>query len=129
MPGRKPLRTVLGGSGGPAVKDTTGNPLANNYTSSFFTNGPGPLINSTNPAPGAPGVSSVTAASVTFSNPMDPTSLSSSTIFLKDPSGNVLLPRRGTGSQARSARDGTSRRGRSGLVTQFPAGVITLPGE
>jgi hypothetical protein len=82
--------TVLGGSSGPVVKDSGGHALAATYTSSFFTSGPAPTVVSVSPTSGANGVSNAAAITVTFSHPMDPSTLTASTFFVKDSGGNVL---------------------------------------
>lgn len=68
------------------AKDTAGNPLAANYSWTFTTGAAPdttpPTISSTTPANSATGVSLGTAPSVTFSEPMDCTSLTTSTFTL-----------------------------------------------
>src|SRR5262249_19397601 len=79
---------VVGGSSG--VKDTAGNALLATYTSSFFTDGPAPVVSSTSPATGTTGVGTTASVSVTFNHAMDATTITTSTFVVKDPSGNVL---------------------------------------
>jgi len=82
--------SVLGGSSGPVIKDQGGNALLATYSWSFLTDGPAPVVSSTAPAAGATGVGTAANVTVTFSHGMDPTTITNSTILIKDPSGNVV---------------------------------------
>jgi len=79
--------TVKGGSTDPRVKDTAGNALAANVTWSF-TIAPDvtpPTVTSTSPASGATGVSRTANITATFSEAMDATTISTSTVELRNP--------------------------------------------
>ncbi|MGH9421325.1 MAG: Ig-like domain-containing protein, partial [Thermoanaerobaculia bacterium] len=66
------------------VKDMAGNKMAANFTWSFTTrDDTGPTVISTSPANGATSVAPATAITVTFSEAMDPTTITASTITLK----------------------------------------------
>lgn len=87
--------TVKAGSGG--VRDAAGNALASNYTWSFTTAAQAPpadttppTVSSVSPANGATGVSVAALAIVTFSEAMDASTISTSTIELRDAS-NALV--------------------------------------
>jgi hypothetical protein len=81
---------VLGGNATPVVKDTGGNTLRATFSWSFTVDGPAPTVNSVTPANGATGVSTTSTVSVAFSHAMGPTTITTSTLFLTGPSGNVV---------------------------------------
>jgi hypothetical protein len=76
-----------------AVKDLAGNQLAGPVVWSFTTAGPAdttpPTVTSVTPANGATGVILPTAVAVTFSEPIDPSTLTTSTFTLRTPAGVV----------------------------------------
>lgn len=83
--------TVEGGAGGAA--DEAGNPLAADTTWSFTTAAPPgpdttpPTITAMTPANGATGVALNVAPTVTFSEPMDPATITTTTVQLNGPGG------------------------------------------
>jgi hypothetical protein len=80
---------VHGGASG--VKDVAGNALAADATSSFTTrDAVPPVVTSVLPAAGSANVDSGTMVSATFSKPMDATTVSSSTVELRD-AANTLV--------------------------------------
>jgi hypothetical protein len=84
--------TVRGGSADPRVKDVAGNALAANVTWSF-TIAPDitpPTVTSTSPASGATNVSRTARITATFSEAMDATTISTSTVELRNPA-NALV--------------------------------------
>jgi hypothetical protein len=84
---------VIGGSSG--VKDVAGNALATTFTWSFTTVAPDttpPTVSGVNPANSATNISTTIAPTITFSEPMDPATISTSTIDLKSSPGAVLVP-------------------------------------
>jgi methionine-rich copper-binding protein CopC len=84
--------TILGGSGTTVVRDTSGNSLAANYTWSFTTDTPtaGPTVTSVTPANNATGVDPAAEIQVTFSTAMDATTITTSTIDLRDSNNNLV---------------------------------------
>src|SRR5262249_935495 len=80
--------SVLGGSTG--AQDQYGNAMLSTYSWSFMTDGPAPVVSSTSPAAGATGASTAAGILVAFSHAMAATTITTSTILLKDPSGNVV---------------------------------------
>jgi methionine-rich copper-binding protein CopC len=85
--------TVLGGASG--VKDLAGNPLAANFTSSFttaaVTDVTPPTIVSRTPTNGATGVAVNSNVTITFSEPMDATTINGTTISIKPTAGGANL--------------------------------------
>jgi len=79
---------VLGGANG--VSDAAGDPLATNYTWAFTTSTP-PAVAAVTPATGATGVAIGSTLTVTFSEAMNASTISGSTIQLTGPSG-VTVP-------------------------------------
>lgn len=78
------------------AKDTAGIALAADYVWRFTTgtgpdNTPHAVITTRSPADGATGVCLSKTVSVTFDEPMDPTSINATTFFVKD-SNSVLVP-------------------------------------
>lgn len=96
---------VTGGSSG--VKDATGVAMSADWTQTpGFTTGSAPdttapTVSSTSPADGATGVLVTVKPTVTFSEAMDPASITSSTVRLLDPSGSPVA--QAAGSPALSA--------------------------
>ncbi len=83
--------TITGGAGG--VADSAGNTLANNYSWSFTTTAPDttpPTISAVTPASGATGVSTLTTVTARFSEAMNPATISTTTIVLRDPSTAIV---------------------------------------
>ena len=83
---------VRGGTTDPRIKDASGTPLAANTVWSFATGSSStpPVILSVTPGSGQIGVSGTTSVSVTFSESIDPTTLTTSTFQLIDASNNVV---------------------------------------
>jgi methionine-rich copper-binding protein CopC len=76
---------VKGGTTDPRVKDVAGNALASNAEATFTTKPPAPpQVVSTTPANGATDVPVGIAPRAVFSKPIDPTSLTDSTVVLQD---------------------------------------------
>ncbi|MEJ7759788.1 MAG: Ig-like domain-containing protein [Gemmatimonadaceae bacterium] len=75
------------------VMDIGGNPLATQFTSTFSTAQPAdvtrPTVVATTPPNGATGVARNTVVTATFSEPIDPTSINSSTVFLTPQGGGA----------------------------------------
>jgi hypothetical protein len=85
--------TVRGGATDPRVKDVAGNALAANFTWSFTTAVPDstpPTVTAVTPTSGSTGVSIGTAVTATFSEAMDATTVSTSTVELRTPT-NALV--------------------------------------
>jgi hypothetical protein len=87
--------TVRGGTGGARCQDLAGNALASNATGTFTTataapDSTPPTVNAVSPGNSATGVSTGTAIKVTFSEAMDPASINSNSIELRN-SANTLL--------------------------------------
>ena len=88
------MLTIVGGSSG--VKDLAGNPLATNIFSSFTTVAAAPpdttppTVVSVSPLGASTGVAINSPVIVTFSEPLNPASVSSSTIQLRDPNNNLV---------------------------------------
>ena len=86
--------TVKGGATDPRVKDVAGNALAVNRTWSFATaaiaDTTPPTVTAINPASAATGVSRTTVVTATFSEAMDPATISASSVELRDPA-NALI--------------------------------------
>jgi hypothetical protein len=80
--------TVVGGASG--VKTVDGGPLAANVVWSFTIEATRPTISSRTPASGATGVSRTGNITVTFSEAMDPASITSSSFQLRD-AANALV--------------------------------------
>ncbi len=78
---------VVSGAGG--VADLNGNTLAADFTSSFTTSAPLSVVAVT-PADGSTDVPVTSAVTVQFDNPMDASTVSSSTVTLTDGQGNVV---------------------------------------
>jgi hypothetical protein len=70
------------------VKDPFGNTLSIKYSWSFDTDGPTPVVTSVTPASGVTGVATTASVSVVFNHAMDATTITSSTFYLNDSSGN-----------------------------------------
>jgi hypothetical protein len=84
--------TVKGGTTDPRVKDLSGNALAANVTWSFSTTADTtpPTVTSTSPASGATNVATTAQVIVRFSKPMTTSTISGSTIQLRDASNNLV---------------------------------------
>ena len=85
--------TVRGGGTDPRVKDSAGNALVANSSWSFTTAAADttpPTVTARTPAAGATGVTTTSTVTVTFSEPMDPSTINTSTIELRNPS-SVLV--------------------------------------
>jgi hypothetical protein len=86
------LVVVQGGANG--VKDVAGNPLVNTATSGFTTAAPAdttaPTVTAFNPVNGSTSVPTGSAASVTFSEAMNASTINTSTVFLRN-SSNVVV--------------------------------------
>ena len=80
---------VKGGATDPRVKDVAGNALAADVTWTFKT-APPPQVLSVTPTDGAPDVLTGVAPRATFSKPLDPMSLSVSTVLLQDAAGKQV---------------------------------------
>ncbi|MBX6311548.1 MAG: Ig-like domain-containing protein [Isosphaeraceae bacterium] len=77
--------------GGPSgVKSTAGVAMATNFTASFTTAAAAPTVTSTSPANGATNIATNTTVLVTFSQPMDASTITTSTVQLRNPSGNAV---------------------------------------
>ncbi len=93
---------VIGGTSG--AKDTLGKPLASDYLQNpGFTTGDAPdttapTVSSTNPANGASNVVVTVKPTVTFSEAMDPTTITISTVQLLDSAGAVVTQLAGSPS-------------------------------
>jgi hypothetical protein len=82
--------TVHGGASDPRVKDLAGNALAVNRTWSFTIDSRAPSVSSVTPANGATNVSPTTTVTATFSEAMDPATITTSTFLLADPAGSAV---------------------------------------
>jgi hypothetical protein len=85
--------TIKGGATDPRVKDVAGNALAANFTWSFTTaavDTTPPTVTSVTPASGATGVVTGTNVTATFSEAMDPATINTNTVELRD-SANTLV--------------------------------------
>jgi Domain of unknown function (DUF4082)/Bacterial Ig-like domain/Bacterial Ig domain len=81
--------TVRGGPTG--VKDVAGNALAVDRAWTFTIETTPPTVTSTSPTSGATGISRTANITATFSEAMDPATVSTATVELRDPS-NTLVP-------------------------------------
>jgi hypothetical protein len=81
---------VSGGATDPRVKDVAGNALAADVTWTFTTVAVPPQVVSTKPINGATGVSTGIAPRATFSKPLDPASVDSTTVLMKDMLNNPV---------------------------------------
>ncbi|HEY4308987.1 MAG TPA: Ig-like domain-containing protein [Pirellulales bacterium] len=88
------MLTVVGGAGG--VTDLAGNALATNIFSSFTTVAAAPpdttppTVTAVTPLGASTGVSTSAVVTVTFSEPLNPASVTSSTLQLRDPNNNLV---------------------------------------
>ncbi len=85
--------TIKGGATDPRVKDLAGNALATARTWSFTTAAADttpPTVTATSPASGATGVSRTANVTATFSEAMDPATISTSTFELRNPAGTLV---------------------------------------
>jgi methionine-rich copper-binding protein CopC len=84
--------TVKGGATDPRVKDAAGNALAANFAWSFtiLPDTTAPTVTATSPTSGATGVSRTANITATFSEAMNPTTISTSTFVLRDAGNNVI---------------------------------------
>ena len=81
--------TVVGGTNG--VKDVAGNALASNQAWSFTTlDATAPTVTAISPASGATGVSTTTTITATFSEAMDPATITTSTFQLRNSGGTLV---------------------------------------
>jgi hypothetical protein len=81
--------TITGGSSG--VKDLAGNGLASDVVWSFITaDTTRPTVTSVTPASGATGVSAAAAVTATFSEAIDATTITPSSVVLRDPANAVV---------------------------------------
>jgi hypothetical protein len=85
--------TVKGGAADPRVKDVAGNALAANMTWSFTiaADTTAPTVTATSPVGWATGVSRTANITATFSEAMDASTVNTSTVELRNPSG-ILVP-------------------------------------
>ena len=81
---------VRGGSTDPRVKDAAGNALAADMSWSFSIETVPPTVTAISPASGAVSVSRTANVTVTFSEAMDPATINTNSIELRD-SGNALV--------------------------------------
>jgi hypothetical protein len=81
---------VRGGATDPQVKDVAGNALAADMTWTFTTVAVPPQVVSTKPINGATDVSTGIAPRATFSKPLDPASVDSTTVLMKDMLNNPV---------------------------------------
>ena len=79
---------VRGGVGG--VKDLAQNPLAQDRVWTFTIEAVPPTVTSISPAAGATGVSRTSNITATFSEAMDPATVNTGTVELRDPSGVLV---------------------------------------
>jgi Domain of unknown function (DUF4082)/Bacterial Ig-like domain/Bacterial Ig domain len=81
---------VVGGAAG--VKDVAGNPLAATATWTFTTvaDTTAPTISARSPASGATGVSATANVVVTFNEDMDPTTINTNTVQLRNPASTLI---------------------------------------
>ena len=93
-----PLHALADGVDGPNGVYASGGGFPNNsfqssnyYVDVVFNNSNPPTVNTVTPTAGAQGVATSTGVTVAFSQPMDSTTINTSTITLRDPS-NVLVP-------------------------------------
>ena len=105
-----PIGTVCTATITTAVKDATGIPLASNFVWTFTTGVAAdvipPTVSSTNPLPGATGVARNTLVTATFSEPMDPATITTANISMACPAGTPVT---GTVSYAVSGNVATFR--------------------
>jgi methionine-rich copper-binding protein CopC len=87
-PGATYTATVVSGASG--AKDATGNALAADKVWTFTTDSTPPTVTSTSPTNGATGVARNTSITATFSEAMDPATLTTSTFVLRNPSNAVV---------------------------------------
>ena len=83
--------TITGGASG--IKDLAGNALVNNYSWSFTTavvDITPPVVSAVLPANGATGVSTVTPITVNFSEAINASTATGSTVQLRDPGNNLV---------------------------------------
>jgi large repetitive protein len=98
--------TVRGGTTDPRVKDAAGNALANSLIWSFATVEPDttpPTITARTPAANATATALNTTVTVTFSEAIDPTSISSASFELRDSAGSVVTANVAYNTTTRSA--------------------------
>ncbi|MEP6507773.1 MAG: Ig-like domain-containing protein [Gemmatimonadales bacterium] len=77
------------------VKDASGNALSSQFTSTFttaVTDFVPPTVVSVNPANNATNVATNTVVQVTFSEPMDPTTITTTTVSLKNTATTAVVP-------------------------------------
>ncbi len=82
--------TVHGGSTDPPVKDSAGIALATDRVWTFTIETTPPTVTAISPASGATGVSRTANVTATFSEAMDPATISTSTFELRDPAGTLV---------------------------------------
>ena len=118
------MMTVAGGPTG--VEDVAGTALASTFTTSFATATPDtpPTVSSVNPAGGAVGVSVGTTVFVTFSEAMDPTTMSASTITLSNVTTGGGVP----GTVASLCATNTAVLTPSNLLAQSTMYMVTVAG-
>src|SRR5207248_1462987 len=80
--------TVVSGAAG--AKDTSGNALAADKVWTFTIDNSPPTVTSTSPTSGATGVARNTTVTATFSEAMDPATLTTSTFVLRNSSNAVI---------------------------------------
>jgi hypothetical protein len=89
-----PVNTLCSASITTAARDTQGFALASNFVWGFMTGASAdttaPTVSAVAPATGASGICLTTAASATFSEPMDPASINATTFGVTD--NNVAVP-------------------------------------
>src|SRR5262245_59395441 len=91
--GKTYTMTLKGGSAFPHIHHLLGPPLASHYARSFTTAPsppPSPPVVSVTPASGASGISTGVAPRAVFSEALDPASVNTSTVMLRDAANNLI---------------------------------------
>jgi len=90
LAGRNYTATVRGGTTDPRVKDLAGNALATDRVWSFTVDSTPPTVTAITPSSGATLVARGTDVTATFSEAMDPATISGSTVELRSSSGALV---------------------------------------